>query len=428
MHIELEEINNSVQKSVENQTLVAEHSVRAFELFLSRPFSILGTSLWNYWYQSELFQSLTGFKITEGVFFGTPAIGGKNKQEFLVRCFRNKEELSRMRNFFGDLLEFKPSHALELLEAGEEIFVEESGRAEAFDPKEAVFGSPLDLAEEYAKIGTFTGLLPYLFAGRCSVEDKELCERIEKLANGLRAKTLYPTYFEKVVLPYLADYADISKESANNFTFKELFAIKDLYPPEGEPVSEQVYEQIRDKIEEREAQCARFDFVYRAEGNTEKLEFVEHEEAVQRQGLVEQTDGSAENMSSGNSVKRPGTKESNESESSSESGEIILKGVVVSKGDGKPVRGIARVVTGTDISGVEFNEGDILVTIHSSPIYLPLIVKAGALLSEEGGIACHTVVLTKGQVVIMGLKDVTNSIKNGQYIELDVIKSIIKLI
>lgn len=417
MYTESEKENIPAVDSVERETTQAP-----LELFLSRPFSILGTSLWNYWYQSELFQSLTGFKITEGVFFGTPAIGGKNKQEFLVRCFRSRGELSRMRIFFGDLLEDKPSRALEYLEAGEEIFEEESGRAEAFNPNQADFGSPLDLADQYATVGIFTGLLPYLFAGRCTAEDKELREQIEKLATGLRAKTLYPTYFEKVVLPYLANFADISKEDANNFTLKELLSIKDLYPAGGEAVPEEVYEKIYARIEDRRDLCARFDFVYTTQGNTESLEFVEHEEAARRQSIVEPV---------GVETEKPGQeKQGEEKENTKEVGnsEIILKGVVVSKGDGKPVRGIARVVTGTDISGVEFNEGDILVTIHGSPIYLPLIQKAGALLSEEGGIACHTAVVAREGVTIMGIKSITSNIINGSFIEVDLVESKIRYI
>jgi phosphoenolpyruvate synthase/pyruvate phosphate dikinase len=137
-----------------------------------------------------------------------------------------------------------------------------------------------------------------------------------------------------------------------------------------------------------------FDFVYRVDEGVVSLDFVSKEKSEE---IIQKINPHAHPKK-----------------------EIILKGVVVSKGDGKPVTGIARVVTGTDISGIEFNEGDILVTINSSPIYLPLIKKAGALLSEEGGMGCHTAVMGRefNKIGIVSMTDIVAKIKNGTFISI----------
>lgn len=375
----------------------------SWELFLSRPFSIFGMSLWNYWYHSKVITDLTGGCITKGVFLGTPVTTGNTTHEFLVRCFRDTTELSYMRDYFSNLLEYTPEKALALLEHGQYIFETELLRAESPDPSVlfAELQSPEAVLERCAVVGIYTALIPYLFIGRCSAEDIQLRTRIEELATSLRAKTLYPLYIQKVVVPYFAQYTGISTEEVHRYTYKELLSLKAAGNVSAEILSD------------RKQRISAYSIVYTTKENTETLEFVEHSAVLQRQNNLETGKSTLDHLEVNNAEQGTGLKK--------EGREIVLKGVVVSKGDGKPVRGIARVVTGTDISGIEFNEGDILVTIHGSPVYLPLIQKAGALLSEEGGIACHTAVVARG-LTIMGLNGLINLIDNGTLIELIVDK------
>ncbi len=376
----------------------------SYELFLSRPFSILGASLWNFWYQSDAFENLTGFRIYQGKFLGTPAIGGENKQEFLVRCFRKKVDLKQMRAVFVEIIEKTPFRALELLRTAESIFQKESRFLEEIHNKNTnsnlginskinfgnIFENPEEALSRYATIGIYTGLLPFLFIGQCSSEDEALRNEIQQLCEALRGKTLYPKFFEEAMLPYFTAVSGLKSEQANFYTYKELLEKSSAYTANEKINTEEIPEQIQLRSTQN--------FEYITDIDTESFISIGKEEIVPTELKGK-----------------------------------IFKGTVVSLGDGKPVIGTARVVTGTDISGIEFNQGDILVTIHSSPIYMPLIRKAGALLSEEGGVACHTSVIARSgpelnKITLMGLSGLLESICDNDRIEVDPNLSQVKII
>lgn len=113
-----------------------------------------------------------------------------------------------------------------------------------------------------------------------------------------------------------------------------------------------------------------------------------------------------------------GTAESDETE--------VVKGFRASSGI---VRGIARVV----LSPADFpkvKRGDILVTVMTSVDYVPIMEKAAAFVTNEGGITSHASIVARemGKPCIIGTKNATKAIKDGDMIEVDANEGIVRKI
>lgn len=96
----------------------------------------------------------------------------------------------------------------------------------------------------------------------------------------------------------------------------------------------------------------------------------------------------------------------------------VLFGVPASPGvySGK----VAIVLTALE-NKKKFRHGDILVTSMTRPEFLPLMSKAGAFITEEGGISCHAAIVAREmkKPCIIGIKNATKILKNGDMVEVD---------
>lgn len=101
----------------------------------------------------------------------------------------------------------------------------------------------------------------------------------------------------------------------------------------------------------------------------------------------------------------------------------VIKGSIANKG---LVRGLARVVNVKDLSqyikdSKNFQRGEILVTTMTSPIMVPIIEKAGGIITDEGGITSHAAVISREFKIpcIVGTHGASSIIKTGELVELD---------
>jgi len=102
-----------------------------------------------------------------------------------------------------------------------------------------------------------------------------------------------------------------------------------------------------------------------------------------------------------------------------------LKGQVASTGNLTEITGIARVVSNP--ASEEFKEGDILVTSMTRIEFVPLMRRAKAVVTDEGGIVCHAAIVSRelGVPCIIGTKTATRQLKTGDKIKLDLEKGTI---
>ena len=105
---------------------------------------------------------------------------------------------------------------------------------------------------------------------------------------------------------------------------------------------------------------------------------------------------------------------------------LEIPGVSASLGK---VKGVVRVVP--DVSKVKvFNKGDILVASMTRPEYTSLMKKAGAVVTNEGGVTCHAAIVSRelGIPCIINTKIATQVLKDGDLVEVDADKGIVRKI
>ena len=74
--------------------------------------------------------------------------------------------------------------------------------------------------------------------------------------------------------------------------------------------------------------------------------------------------------------------------------------------------------------------GDILVTVMTFPQYIIALEKAAAFVTDEGGILCHAAIISREmkKPCIVGTEIATSVFKDGDKIEVDADKGIVKLL
>ena len=84
-------------------------------------------------------------------------------------------------------------------------------------------------------------------------------------------------------------------------------------------------------------------------------------------------------------------------------------------------RGRAVVVADAAEAMVRITPGDVLVMAVPNPCVNPALALAGAVVSEQGGLLCHTAIAARelGLTAIVGLHSATTRIPDGAIVEVD---------
>jgi len=103
-----------------------------------------------------------------------------------------------------------------------------------------------------------------------------------------------------------------------------------------------------------------------------------------------------------------------------------FKGQVACKGN---VKGEVKVVRNKQDFEKIVN-GDILVTSMTTPEMMPLLKKASAFVTDEGGLTCHAAIISRemNKPCIIGTKIATKVLKDGDMVEVDADKGIVRKI
>jgi len=109
-----------------------------------------------------------------------------------------------------------------------------------------------------------------------------------------------------------------------------------------------------------------------------------------------------------------------------------IKGIIANKGFAK---GKVRILNVSDLKqfiedSKSFNNGEILVTTMTSPIMVSMMSKASAIITDEGGICSHAAITSREFSIpcIVGTKIATKVLKDGDLIEVDAEKGIVRKI
>ncbi len=77
-----------------------------------------------------------------------------------------------------------------------------------------------------------------------------------------------------------------------------------------------------------------------------------------------------------------------------------------------------------------FKEGEVLVASMTTPDYLPLMKKAAAFVTDEGGVTCHAAIVAREmkKPCVIGTKVATQVLKTGVRVEVDGFKGIVTIL
>ncbi len=93
------------------------------------------------------------------------------------------------------------------------------------------------------------------------------------------------------------------------------------------------------------------------------------------------------------------------------------------------VKGAVRIVHDPSDAN-DFNDGDILVTGMTRPEYVPLIEKSAGFITDAGGILSHAAITAREmkKPCIVGTEIATKVLKDGDIVELDADKGVVKIL
>jgi phosphohistidine swiveling domain-containing protein len=104
----------------------------------------------------------------------------------------------------------------------------------------------------------------------------------------------------------------------------------------------------------------------------------------------------------------------------------VIKGTTAYPGK---VRGVVKIIL-DPTKGDHFNEGDILVTGMTRPEYLALMQKAGAFVTDSGGILSHAAIVARElkKPCVIGTQVATKVLKDGDMVEVDADKGVVRIL
>jgi pyruvate,water dikinase len=104
-------------------------------------------------------------------------------------------------------------------------------------------------------------------------------------------------------------------------------------------------------------------------------------------------------------------------EVSQEEAEVLLRGLGAAPGRAS---GQVRVLKSVG-DGARLNEGDILVTVMTAPDWVPLMRKASAIVTDQGGMTCHAAIVSRelGIPAVVGTDEATTKLEDGAMVTVD---------
>lgn len=104
-----------------------------------------------------------------------------------------------------------------------------------------------------------------------------------------------------------------------------------------------------------------------------------------------------------------------------------IKGVVASTGETPLISGRVRIILDPHKAS-DFKEGSILVAPMTSPDYIYVMRKSIAIITDTGGLTSHAAIVSRelGVPCIVGTKVATQALKDGDLVEVDANKGIIR--
>lgn len=105
------------------------------------------------------------------------------------------------------------------------------------------------------------------------------------------------------------------------------------------------------------------------------------------------------------------------------------KGMVASKGKSTKTVGIVHILLDPTKSD-GFKDGEVLLAPMTSPEYIFAMKKAGAVITDTGGLTSHAAIVSRELNIpcVVGAKGATLIFKDGDTVEIDTTSGVVKLV
>jgi len=285
----------------------------------------------------------------------------------VVRRYVIKKQLDSFSDMIKNIVISNRPNAKSILEKGIEL--SEKARDYIDDSPFEDLESAVNFLVELALHATVFSYFSYPIAKE--VNYSELIELAEKL----RAVSYYPQVVTQIVNPLAKKEAG---EKYNFMTIKEVLEKKNAEANTREKASTEGKRFVYAKINEKE-------IIYYTDNVIQLIEKLEK-------------------IKIGNTIR----------------GQVAYPGKITGK---------VRLVLENNIN-TEFEDGDILVAVTTNPTLMPLIKRAGAIVTNEGGVTSHAAIISRElkKPCVIGTKFATHTFKDGQKVEVDANSGIVTLL
>ncbi|MEM1057702.1 MAG: PEP/pyruvate-binding domain-containing protein [Verrucomicrobiota bacterium] len=346
---------------------------------VKRPFSLVEYSIIGHWTDPEHAAADLGFLHLNRVL-------GIQDDANLTHMFLSGPGHAEAHNHLLDLQQHDRDGLLLMLRKGRRLFEEGGRRIE----QRAGFAGLEEVFEYFCEVGKFTVVLPawlLIALESAGIEDAEARD----LAEDLRAHSVYPRLVHDLLHPFVAEHARRAGFSA----------------PEEAPhlVS---WDELRRGIEvatleERlAAKRAGHHFVYQQIDDEVKVRFL-----PETGYLLMRLVGS----------RLPPAR----ADADCLTGQTAWPGTH---------QGRARLVLSSNPEGYTVADGEVLVSVQSNPNLMPLLRHAGAIVTDEGGVACHASIVARELKVpaVTGTGWATRLIREGDLVEVDATAQTVRIL
>jgi phosphohistidine swiveling domain-containing protein len=340
---------------------------------IRRPMSLLEISTWSHWVDAE--------HANKALDTASDKVAAIQDASDIATLLLEASFGARVTTHIEALYREDRAKLVELLEHGREVYHATGARIER-----GVRPTLDESCELFIEALQFTGAIPFLTLG-AELGDEE----ITRIAENLRAETLYPVVEREFVVPAAVDRVrelgfSAPEQAAQVATWREL--------REGR--------LDRDTLEARWAAVQRGQrFVFQL------LPGGEHVRFVSQTGYLLMRAAHQRELA---------TPTSNEIQ-----GQAAWPGVH---------RGRARVVLTPDAVGQTIEDGEVLISIQSSPALMPLLTQAGGIVTDEGGVACHAAIICRELKIptLIGTDTATQTIRTGDLVEVDAYAQVVRIL
>lgn len=351
-----------------------------WQRMVRRPQSLIEISITTHWVDAQHAEKSLGVHVDRGL-----AI---QDDSGMANLFFAREGVDACLQRVVDLLQRDRARLIQILKHGDALYRDTEARIEQGAEG---FRTLDEAADFFADVAQHTAAFPFWVLTVCERDGIEDIE-VRSLAEKLRARTLYPSIERRIIDPMV-----ISATKALGFSAPE------------EAPNVVTWSELRRGALDRDMLESRLEdvragrrFVFRTIDGDDQVRFVSQTGyllmrlAKQRQ-IVQRSDDSQLH------------------------GQAAWPGIY---------QGRARVVLSPDAVGQTFEEGEVLVSIQSSPALMPLLRRCGAIVTDDGGIACHAAIIARElrKPTLIGTKSATSTIHTGDVVEVDTYAQVVRII